>query len=344
MVQIGSTLTDGELYLPFERAFERRFLRNNRWFLLLWMATTTAICLLGMWHSLKFDVHRLVEDYLAPILIGNAAVYGNLLFILRTLELARKRLPAVIHLLPVPLDQDNSRRSLIRRVYNPRRLWAWAIIVMLCGQLTFAILGINLPFTTTRIIFVAVIALIFGLLGTTVGLAVGFWAWMREFGGHYPTVDVFHPDKMGGLLPVADVSDWVISMGALLSVLYGLGAYFSPYAHAELKAYSYLWIAFATVLLALAFIVPAYSIHLCLVHARNEVAGKISKRNEIVFNMFQDGNLSNQSDIMALMWFSEALGKLNVWPYRQMAARFSGITALQFVPLLLNLYLTHVHR
>jgi hypothetical protein len=294
--------------------------------------------------SLKYDYHRLEQDYLIPIVIGSAAIYCNLLFILRTLELARKNLPTVIPLLRDHSAQLESRRSLVRKIYNPKRLWAWAIMVMLLGHLTFACLGINLPHTTTKIWFAIAVTTVFGLLGSTVGLSTGFWAWMREFGAQHPFVDVFHPDKMGGLLPVSEVSDWVISMGAFLAALFSLGAYFSPYAHAELKAYSYLWIAFAIVLLALAFIVPAYSVHLCLVHARNRVAAKLSKQNEKVFNMFEEGTLRRPSDILALMWFSEALGKLNVWPYRQFAARFIGMAALQFVPLLLDLYFKHMNR
>ena len=206
MAQIDSALDDSDLYLPFERTYEKLFLRNNRWFLALWMVGTSAFCLLGMLHSLKFDFHQLLKDYLAPILIGNAAVHGNILFILRTSELARKRLPAVIPLLGNLSAQARSRESLLRKVYCPRRLWRWTIIVTAFGLLTFGCLGIRLPYTTTKIIFGAVISLIFGLLGSTIGLASGFWSWMREFGKQHPRVDVFHPDKMGGLLPVADVS------------------------------------------------------------------------------------------------------------------------------------------
>ena len=344
MAKTDPALDGGELYLPFERTFEKYLLRNNRWFLAIWMAATSAFCVFGMLHSLKNDLHLLIQDYLAPILIGNAAIYCNLLFILRTSELARKRLRMVIPLIEDSAAQARSRDSVVRNIYSPRRLWAWTIIIMLLGQFTFVCLGINLPHITTRILFVIVIAIIFGLLGSTISLASGFWAWMHEFGEQHPHVDVFHPDKMGGLLPVADVSDWVISMGAILAALYSLGAYSSPYAHPELKAYSYLWIVFAVALLALAFIVPAYSVHLCLVHARNGVAAKISEKNEKVFDMFEKGALREPSEIMALMWFSESLGKLNVWPYRQLAARFAGTAGLQFIPLLLNLFFSHSHQ
>jgi hypothetical protein len=308
------------------------------------MVVTSAGLLFGMLHSLNNDIHRLEQDYLIPILIGSAAIFCNLLFILRTSELARKKLLIVIPLLRNRVAENESRRLLVCKVYNPKRLWTWAIIVMLLGYLTFVCLGIKLPYTTTKIWFTIGISAIFGLLGSTVGLATGFWAWMHKFGAQHPSVDVFHPDKMGGLLPVSAVSDWVISMGAILAALYSMGAYFSPYAHAELKAYSYLWIGFATVLLALAFIVPAYSIHQCLVHARNSVAAKISKQNEKVFNMFEKGALHSPSDILALMWFTEALGKLNVWPYRQFAARFAGTAALQFIPLFLDLFFRHSNK
>lgn len=344
MAQIDQALADGGLYLPYERAFDRIFLRNNRWMLALWMLATSAVCVFGLLHSLKGDVHRLVHDYLLAILIGNCAIFGNLLFILRTSGLGRKKLPAVIALLKSPSGREASRRSLARKMYNPWWLAACTLIVMAPGQLTFAILGIDLPYVTTRIIFVAAIAIIFGLLGTTIGMAIGFWMWMREFGSQHPAVDVFHPDKMGGLLPVSEVSDWVISMGAILAALYSLGAYFSPYAHTDLKMYSYLWVVFATLLLALAFIVPAYSVHLCLVHARNAVAARISRQNERIFGIFENGSLEKPSDIMALMWFSESLGKLNVWPYRQFAARFIGTASLQFVPLLLEMYFKHAAK
>ena len=130
----------------------------------------------------------------------------------------------------------------------------------------------------------------------------------------------------------------------MLAALYSMGAYFSPYARADLKAFSYLWIVFAIVLLALAFLVPAYSVHVCLVHARNDVAAKISKKNEKVFRMFEEGALRGPSDVMALMWFSEALGKLNVWPYRQLAARFAGTVALQFIPMILDFAISHQHK
>src|ERR1039458_3596110 len=239
MAPIEPAVDNRDLYLPFERRFEKVFLRNNRWAFIVWMVATSTFCLVGMLHSLGNDLHLLMHNYLAAILIGNAAIYGNLLFILRTSELARKKLPTVISLLKNPSARAQSKKSLVEKVYNPGRLWKWTIAIMLPGQITFLFLGIDLPHITTRIYFTVTIALIFGLLGSTVGLATGFWAWMREFGGQHPSVDVFHTDRMGGLLPVSVVSDWVITMGAILAALYSLGAYFSPYAHTNLKEYSY---------------------------------------------------------------------------------------------------------
>ena len=88
MAKNDTSLADGDLFLPLERAFHRRFLRSRRWTLVLWMAGFTAFFLLGMFHSLKYDYHKLIHAYLAPILIGNAVIFGNILFILRTSELA----------------------------------------------------------------------------------------------------------------------------------------------------------------------------------------------------------------------------------------------------------------
>ena len=335
---------DDRLYLPFERRFEGRVLRDNRWFIALWMLVTSAICVLGMIHSVQYDYSLVVRSYLAPILVGNAAIWGNVLFILRTSELARKRLPAVISLLHTEALRSRSTELLVKRVYGPKWLLWISAPVAIFGEATFAVLGIQLPHVSTEIIFFIVAAAIFGLLGTTVGMAIGFWSWMHDFGAHHPRVDVFHPDKMGGLLPVSDVSDWVISMGAVLAALYSLGAYVSPYTHMDWKQYSYLWIVFASVMLALAFIVPAYSVHLCLVHARNAAAAKISRKNEEVFKSFEASSLSGPSDVMALMWFSESLGKLNVWPYRQLLARFVATVALQFLPLLLETFSSHFKK
>jgi len=296
-----------------------------------------------MLHSVKNDFQRWSHYYVLPILIGNAAIYGNIVFILRTLRLARERLPEVIPLLHSEAAREESRGLLAIRIFSPKRLVVCSSTVTGLGLLTFLLLGINLPHITTTILFAAVIALIFWLLGSTIGLALGFWSWMLDFGRQKPRVDVFHPDRMGGLLPIADVSDWVISMGSGLAAIYSLGAYFSPYSHAEWKAYSYLWILLATILLVLAFILPATSVHSCLVGARNVVSGRISRQNERMFNVFDRGQTTETSEIMALMWFSESLGKLNVWPYRQLPARFASTILLQFVPPILDFYY-HLHH
>ena len=326
-----------DLYLPFEETFKRVALRGNIWFLAAWGGAFSAACVAGMFHSVHNSWPTLEHRYLAPILIGNAVIFGNILFILGTTELVRNNLPVAIGLLASSADREASRLYLARKMFGIRRLAVPSVLVFALGLTTFTWLGIDLPHATTRIWFTVALCAIFGLLGTTIGLGTGFWMWMWDFGKRHPRVDVFHPDKMGGLLPVAHVSDWVITVGSILAALYSLGAYLSPYAHENLRAFSYLWVVAAVALLVFAFIVPALSVHECLTHARQKVADRLSRHNERLFARFESDALDRPADIIALKWFSESLSKLNVWPYRQVVARFSLTAALQLSPLLINL-------
>ena len=289
--------------------------------LIPWAMATILFLILAMKHSHNYADQYMIWRGGPCIVLGVESIACNLFFILRTSELIREKLPLAISLLPHAADRAKSMASLANKIFVPWLLIVYGIATLLLAKLTFMRLGIflNAAFGKTVFWFFTIIS--FWTMSTTVGLAVGFWRWMNEFGKLRPKVDVFHTDQVGGLGPVADVSDWVISMGSVIAAVYSLCACFGPYARTDQKGYAYLWIVLATFLMILAFLIPAHSIHLCLKDAKFEAANKLSKHSAKVFKQFELGTLDNSAEVAALKWFSESLDHLNVWPYRQLAAR-----------------------
>jgi hypothetical protein len=337
------TLSVDHFYLPLERFVRNRFLAGRSITLIPWVLVGYLACTVVFFISLHGDTRTFWRLYAAPVAIGVVAIACDVLFLLRSSELIRNKLPIAIKLL-----HEGDRRDCCKRlghlVYGRWRLSVSVLTVLSLGLLTFFGLGLTMPSRRMTILALIAIGLIFVLCGAVAAIVVGFWTWMHEFGNLRPRIQVFHFDQMGGLAPVADVSDWVVSMGFVLAALYSAGAYFSPYAHIELKRFAYLWVAGAVIMLAVAFYVPSYSIHRCLVEAKERLAKRLGQENERLYEALIGeqadlGKPEQQFHFVALVWVSEAVHKLNLWPYRQMGAKAVVLVGMQLAPLVIKVFL-----
>jgi hypothetical protein len=220
-------------------------------------------------------------------------------------------------------------------IYGRVRIALFAIASVALGEGTFLWLGIRMPSVRMKIAALLAISIAFTLLGVVIAVATGFWRWLYAFGRERPRIIVFHPDRMGGLLPVSEVTDWIVVMGSVLLALYSAGAHYSPYAHSELRLYSYSWVVLAVALLLAAIFIPAYSVHRCLKDAQRELEERVSEQHERLVSLFESGVEGGQFEleraIVALFALSEIIQKLDLWPYRQLSIRVVAAVAIQLV-------------
>jgi len=311
--------------------------------LAVWAVASFLICALGYMLSLHWRYHVFIHEYSLSLIIGISAIYCDVLWLMRTSKLCRVELPRLTKLLPTDEARSRCMAGAIKLIYGRRRLALFAVASVVLGEGTFLWLGIRMPSIRMKIAALLGIGVAFALLGAVIAVASGFWRWLYDFGRERPRIIVFHPDRMGGMLPISEVTDWIIVMGSVLLALYSAGAHYSPYAHSELRLYSYSWVVLAVALLSAAIFIPAYSVHRCLKDAQRELEERVEEQQERLFNLLGSGLGGPQLDleraVVTLYALSEIIQKLDLWPYRQLSIRIVAAVAIQLV-----LPITHILR
>jgi len=308
--------------------------------LFVWAVAGFVVCALAFLLVLKLDLHKFLREYFASVLIGVLAINLDLLFLLNVSSLVREKLPSMVQLLESEENQQKCDQYLRKYVYGRFRQLSFCLVALLAGMGTFRFLGLRVPSKGLSIATYCALALIFVLLGLVVAVVIGLWTWMFKFGQLKPHIRVFHPDRLGGLRPLSEISDRVVSFGAILVAVYSLGAYYSPYAHLELRRYSYSWVVMATALLIAAYVIPSYLIHRSLVDSQEKLTNHIAREYQHLYSLFEQQPASASKDIegrlATLLWFSELIDRINLWPYRRLPLKVLAVTSLQIVPIVID--------
>src|ERR1019366_8041483 len=249
MAQTSAVIATHEMFLPGESYISDHILNRKLWRLAIWAVASFFVCMLGYMVSLHWKYRIFVHEYFPSLIIGISAIYCDVLWLIRTSELCRTQLPRLTSLLPTDESRSRCMGGAAKLIYGRVRIALFAIASVALGEGTFLWLGIRMPSVRMKIAALLAISIAFTLLGVVIAVATGFWRWLYAFGRERPRIIVFHPDRMGGLFPVSEVTDWIVVMGSVLLALYSAGAHYSPYAHSELRLYSYSWVVLAVALL-----------------------------------------------------------------------------------------------
>ncbi len=328
---------------PLEPFIYENLLLKRRSLLLVWGIVELAAFSFSFLFSLHYQWGLFARKYLPPIALGLIATNLDIYVLLGFSQLCREQIDGLCGLLSSDEKRQRSRLDFYRSIYGRRRLAIFAAITCAGGIFTFLRLGLNVPSLSLKIATYAAIVIIFILLGVLISVATAFLHWINKISKLEPRIIIFHPDRLGGLGAVSRLADWVVMGGSFLVPVYSLGAYYSPFSRIELKEYSYLWVVLATILLIAAFLIPAFSIHRCYRAAHEELSREVAQEYQILFESFvENRKLSKphpheiQNQLATLLWFSELVERINLWPYRRIFVRVIALSALQILPVFVD--------
>lgn len=335
-----------DLFLPGERTILKA-LGGRLVVLSLYLVGFVALSALGFMISLHWDYRCFLHYYATSLIIGSLAIFGDLFWLLRTSALLRSGIPWTVERISSELDRVKCLKKLRAAVFGWPRLGTFVILTVLLGEITFAYLGLQMPSLRMKVAGLLVIGVVFGLLGAVISVASGFWLWLRLFRRCRPVIEVFHPDRMGGMRSITDATEWAVLMGGVLVALYAVGAQLSPYAHMELRPFSYAWDVLAIALILTAFFLPSHFVHSCLVDAHKEIGRRIENEHRhldrLLFEGTSDSKLDIERRLIALIAFASVVERLDEWPYRQKPLRLLASAAVQIALLLLPRILPALH-
>src|ERR1019366_9402035 len=219
MAQTSAVIATHEMFLPGESYISDHILNRKLWRLAIWAVASFFVCMLGYMVSLHWKYRIFVHEYFPSLIIGISAIYCDVLWLIRTSELCRTQLPRLTSLLPTDESRSRCMGGAAKLIYGRVRIALFAIASVALGEGTFLWLGIRMPSVRMKIAALLAISIAFTLLGVVIAVATGFWRWLYAFGRERPRIIVFHPDRMGGLLPVSEVTDWIVVMGSVLLAL-----------------------------------------------------------------------------------------------------------------------------
>lgn len=330
-----SKLTGAEFFLPLEK-FAKRYLFLNRLYnIFFWFIGEYILGLGLLWLIEKRELILIFKDYGLIAFLGLGAINCSALFMLYLSERARRLKPYLVEII-------NEEASVIFYLYKKVIFLKSSIILSMVlvtalGYVTFLWLGLDLPPETTVVAYVGIIPA-FGLLGMSIGFIINIWRFFLKIGKLKINVEPTHPDYTGGLKRIGDLNSAIIYFGALLGVIYTVGANYMPYKNLSLKMYANLWVVCALILFITALLLPTFRIHVILVDAKREYQQRINRIKAKFLPIYEkfwesDVSLNFKSDIdkhiSAIMYLQEETNKMQIWPYQNIWKTIISIATIQ---------------
>lgn len=336
--------TNSEFFLPLEKFAKRYFFLNKYYNLIFWFCGLSVfafglLCLIE-----KRALSSIFRDYGLIVFLGLCAIHCNALFTLYLSDRIR-RLKTYIE--EIINEEPDVIYYLYKKViFLKSSIILGMVIVPALGYVTFLWLGLNLPRGTIVVAYFGVI-FVFGLLGMTLGYIINIWRFFLKIGKLKINVEPTHPDYMGGLKPIGDLNSAILYFGALLGVIYTLGANYMPYKNQALKMYANLWVVGAIIIYIIALLLPTFRIHIILVDVKREYQQRmngIKKKLLPIFEKYWDsrGSINFNSDIAnhisVMKYLQEETNKMQIWPYQNIWKTIISLATIQgFASILTNL-------
>ena len=285
-----------------------------------------------------------LKQYKVILITGSLAVNGNLFFVLFISERIRNLRSFIEDITGDKLAVSN----LYKTVYQNVVVCVVMLVCIRLGFLTFQKLGISAPPPIAKGIKMGLVV-VFGTLGLVIGFVINVWRFFIRLGPLISNIDTSHPDRMGGLKPIADVNSRLLFIGALLIVIYTFGAGHSPYEYTAFKAYAYLWSGLAMFLWIIAAFLPTYTIHKVLKDAKlkqqNHLAAvkgllllsferAMAERTPLDLGFFEGYATTVKSAVDVVRYFEQDLESMVTWLYRN---GFRSVAQIFSIPAIISL-------
>ena len=254
--------------LPFESLIRERILRKN-YFRLFPYAVLELFIIVLIFSFNKVTIGLFIQKFMPIIIIYVTLLNLDIFFLLHISQSIKESIPKISALARHTQQERELPEIFKRNVYNLRRLVFISLAIVVFGEITFTLLGLDSD-SKTVLIFCYLIAIPVGftLAGAVLHLGVGVWMSIYQIGQLDLKIWVFAPDRLGGTKVIGDLGLKVTYIGGIVALLYSLGAHYSPYLIVQAKHYAYIWVLAATIFLILSFIIPTYSLHKILSSAK----------------------------------------------------------------------------